>query len=41
MRKGLFLLATAALMFASCENDLKVDENQALKGNQKEIGFNL
>ena len=40
MKKGLFLLATAALMFASCENDLKVDENQALvNGNQKEIAF--
>lgn len=40
MKKGLFLLATAALVLAGCNNDVTLDENTALaNGNQKEIGF--
>ena len=30
MKKGLFLLATAALVLAGCNNDVTLDENTAL-----------
>lgn len=41
MKKNLFLLATAALVLASCNNDVKIDENIAPAGSnaQKEIAF--
>ena len=41
MKKSLFILATAAIALASCNNDVKIAENKTL-GNpnqQKEIGF--
>lgn len=41
MKKSLFFLAAAALVFASCNNDVKLDENKALvtSNQQKEIAF--
>ena len=41
MKKSLFLFATAALVLASCSNDVTVSENTALEGSnaQKEIAF--
>lgn len=41
MKKSLFLFAAAALVFASCSNDVKLDENKALvtSNQQKEIAF--
>lgn len=41
MKKSLFLLTTAAVVLASCNNDVKVNENTALVGSnvQKEIAF--
>lgn len=43
MKKSLFFLASAALVLASCNNDVKLDENTSLvTSNQpKEIAFNL
>lgn len=41
MKKSLFLLATAAVVLAGCNNDVTIDENVALAGSnaQKEISF--
>lgn len=41
MKKSLFLLATAAVVLAGCNNDVTIDENVAIAGSnaQKEIGF--
>lgn len=41
--KKLFFLATAAVVLASCNNDVTISENTALAGSnaQKEIGFNV
>ena len=41
MRKNLFFVAAAALVLASCNNDVKLDENVALADSnaQKEIAF--
>lgn len=41
MKKSLLFLASAALVLASCNNDVKLDENTAPAGSnvQKEIGF--
>lgn len=41
MKKKLFLFATAALVLASCNNDVTISENTALVGSnaQKEIAF--
>ena len=41
MRKNLFFVATAALVLASCNNDVKLDENTAPVGSnvQKEIAL--
>ena len=39
MKKSLFILATAALVFASCNNDVKIDENKTLD-DANEISFN-
>ncbi len=41
MKKSLFFVATAALVLASCSNDVKISENVALEGSnaQKEISF--
>lgn len=39
MKKSLFILATAALVFASCNNDVKIDENKTLD-DANEIAFN-
>ena len=43
MRKNLFFVAAAALVLASCNNDVKLDENVALADSnaQKEIAFSL
>jgi hypothetical protein len=38
MKKSLFILATAALVFASCNNDVKIDENKTLD-DANEISF--
>jgi hypothetical protein len=38
MKKSLFILATAALVFASCNNDVKIDENKTLD-DANEIAF--
>lgn len=38
MKKSLFILATAALVFASCNNDVKIDENKTLEA-ANEITF--
>ena len=38
MKKSLFILATAALVFASCNNDVKIDENKTLD-DANEITF--
>ena len=39
MKKSLFLLATAALVLASCNNDVKIAENKTLSNEPQEIGF--
>lgn len=41
MKKSLFILASAALVLAGCNNDVTLDENTALAGSnaQKEIAF--
>ena len=41
MKKSLFFVAAATLVLASCNNDVKIDENVALEGSnaQKEISF--
>lgn len=41
MKKSLFIVASAALVLASCNNDVTLDENVALEGSnaQKEIAF--
>ncbi len=41
--KKLFFFATAAVVLASCNNDVTISENTALVGSnaQKEIGFNV
>lgn len=41
MKKSLFIVASAALVLASCNNDVTLDENTALAGSntQKEITF--
>ena len=39
MKKSLFLIATAALVLASCNNDVKIAENKTLGNEPQEIGF--
>jgi len=39
MKKSLFILATAALVLASCNNDVTIAENQTLGDQPQEIGF--
>lgn len=39
MKKSLFILATAAIALASCNNDVKIAENKTLGNNPQEIGF--
>ena len=41
MKKNLFFVAAAALMLASCSNDVKLDENTVPVGSnkQQEISF--
>ena len=39
MKKSLFLIATAALVLASCNNDVKIAENRTLGNEPQEIGF--
>lgn len=39
MKKSLFILATAAIALASCNNDVKIAENKTLGNNPQEIAF--
>ena len=39
MKKSIFILATAALVLASCNNDVKIAENKTLGNEPQEIGF--
>ena len=39
MKKSLFILATAALVLASCNNDVKIAENKTMGNNPQEIAF--
>lgn len=39
MKKSLFILATAAIALASCNNDVKIAENKTLGNNPQEIGL--
>ena len=39
MKKSLFILATAAIALASCNNDVKIAENKTMGNDPQEIGF--